>query len=211
MLHLDHITVAANDLAEGVAYVERALGIAPPSGGAHPLMGTHNHLLRLSETSFLEVIAPNPAAPAPTRPRWFAIDDPRTHAMLAASPRLMTWVVNTSDIQSALATIPQAAKPAITVTRGTLEWLISVPSDGSMPFDGAFPTIIQWPDGPHPASRMPDLGCSLVAFEIRHPAADAIRSALSGFLDDPRIRFSHDPAPSFRAVIRTPSGDCELV
>ncbi|WP_441233987.1 VOC family protein [Bradyrhizobium sp. 930_D9_N1_4] len=211
MLRLDHITVAANDLAEGVAYVERALGIAPPAGGAHPLMGTHNHLLRLSETSFLEVIAPNPQAPAPDRPRWFAMDDPRTHAMLASSPRLMTWVANTPDIKAALAEIPRAAKPAITVTRGHLEWLISVPPDGSMPFDGAFPTMIQWPDGPHPASRMADLGCSLVAFEIRHPEADTIRSSLTGFLDDPRIRFSHDPAPSFRAVIRTPRGDRELV
>ncbi|PSO19545.1 VOC family protein [Bradyrhizobium sp. MOS003] len=211
MLRLDHITVAANDLAEGVAYVEQALGIAPPAGGAHPLMGTHNHLLRLSETSFLEVIAPNPSAPAPTRPRWFALDDQRAHAALELSPRLVTWVANTSDIKSALATMPHAARPAITVTRGTLEWLISVPPDGSMPFGGAFPTIIEWPAGPHPASRMAELGCSLVAFEIRHPEADTIEAALSGFLDDPRIRFSHDPAPSFRAVIRTPKGDRELV
>ncbi|MGY3076276.1 hypothetical protein ACVWZZ_002647 [Bradyrhizobium sp. LM6.10] len=111
MLRLDHITVAAKDLAEGVAYVEQALGIAPPAGGAHPLMGTHNHLLRLSETAFLEVIAPNPSAPAPTRPRWFAMDDPRTHAALASSPRLMTWVVSTSDIASALAKDP-ASRPA---------------------------------------------------------------------------------------------------
>ena len=123
MLRLDHITVAANDLAEGVAYVEQALGIAPPAGGAHPLMGTHNHLLRLSETTFLEVVAPNPSAPAPDRPRWFALDDARTRAALASSPRLMTWVVSTSDIASALARIPQASGPAITVTRGNLEWL----------------------------------------------------------------------------------------
>lgn len=211
MLRLDHITVAANDLAEGVAYVEKALGIAPPAGGAHPLMGTHNHLLRLSETSFLEVIAPDPQASAPTRPRWFALDDPQTHAALASSPKLMTWVVSTSDITSALVKIPQAARPAITVTRGNLEWLISVPPDGSMPFGGAFPTLIEWPEGPHPASRMPDLGCALVAFEIRHPAADTIRTALSGVLDDPRIRFRPDPKPSFRAVIRTPWGERELV
>ncbi|SFN40633.1 Glyoxalase-like domain-containing protein [Bradyrhizobium sp. Rc3b] len=211
MLRLDHITVAANDLAEGVAYVETALGIAPPAGGAHPLMGTHNHLLRLSETAFLEVIAPNPSAPAPSRPRWFALDDARTRAVLAVSPRLMTWVVSTSDITSALATIPHVAKPAITVTRGHLEWLISVPPDGSMPFDGAFPTVIEWPAGPHPASRMADLGCSLVEFEIRHPEADTIAASLAGFLDDPRIRFSHDSAPSFRAVIRTPGGDRQLV
>jgi hypothetical protein len=211
MLNLDHITVAANDLAEGAAYVEQALGIAPPAGGAHPLMGTHNHLLRLSETSFLEVIAPDPQAPTPKRPRWFALDDPQTHAALAVSPRLVTWVVNTSDIESSLADIPRAARPAITVTRGHLEWLISVPPDGSMPFGGAFPTVIQWPEGPHPASRMPDLGCALVAFEIRHPAADTIRTSLAGFLDDPRVRFSHAREPSFRAVIRTPSGERELV
>lgn len=210
MLRLDHITVAANDLAEGVAYVEKALGIAPPAGGAHPLMGTHNHLLRLSETSFLEVIAPDPQASAPTRPRWFALDDPQTHAALASSPKLMTWVVSTSDITSALAKIPQVAGPAITVTRGNLEWLISVLPDGSMPFGGAFPTLIEWPEGPHPASRMPDLGCALVAFEIRHPAADTIRAALSGVLDDPRIRVHPDPKPSFRAVIRTPWGEQEL-
>jgi hypothetical protein len=210
MLRLDHITVAANDLAEGAAYVEEALGIAPPAGGAHPLMGTHNHLLRLSETSFLEVIAPDQSAPGPARPRWFGLDDPRTHATLAASPRLMTWVVNTSDITSALAKIPQAARPAITVTRGQLEWLISVLPDGSMPFDGAFPTIIEWPKGPHPASRMADLGCSLVAFEILHPEADAIRAALTGFLNDPRIGFRPASEPAFRAVIRTPRGDRQL-
>lgn len=211
MLQLDHITVAAADLAEGVAYVERALGIAPPAGGAHPLMATHNHLLRLSETIFLEVIAPDPSAPEPTRPRWFAMDDPRTRAALATSPQLLTWVVRTSDITAALAKLPHAAKPAITVTRGPLAWQISVPPDGSMPFGGAFPTVIQWPDGPHPASRMADLGCALVAFEVRHPEADTIRSALAGLLDDPRITFSKAEAPSFRALIRTPRGDRELV
>ena len=58
---------------------------------------------------------------------------------------------------------------------------------------------------------MADLGCALVEFEIRHPEADTIRSSLAGFLDDPRIRFSRDPKPSFRAVIRMPHGDRELV
>lgn len=210
MLELDHITVAANDLAEGVAHVESALGIAPPPGGAHPLMGTHNHLLRLSSSTFLEVIAPNADAPAPGRPRWFALDDPQTRAALASSPQLLTWVVRTPDISAALATIPQARGPAITVTRGDLAWQISVPSDGSMPFGGAFPTLIQWPEGPHPASRMADLGCALVAFEIMHPEADTIRAALAGVLDDPRIQFHRTSEPSFRAVIRTPGGDREL-
>jgi hypothetical protein len=65
----------------------------------------------------------------------------------------VTWVARTSDITSGLAKIPHAAGPAITLTRGDLAWLISVPPDGSMPYDGAFPTLIEWPEGPHPASR----------------------------------------------------------
>ena len=51
----------------------------------------------------------------------------------------------------------------------------------------------------------------LVEFEIRHPEADTILSSLAGFLDDPRIRFSRASEPSFRAVIRTPRGDRQLV
>ncbi len=209
MLNLDHITIAANSLAEGVAYAERALGLTIPAGGAHPLMGTHNHLLQLSETTFLEVIAPDPTAPV-ARPRWFALDEPSTRADLAASPRFVTWVVNTADIASALRKVPHAAGPAIEAKRGDLAWLISVPPDGSMPFGGAFPTLIQWPPGAHPASRMPDLGCSLVSFAIRHPQAEDIAKALAPLFSDARVSFTIAARPSFEAVIRTPGGERRL-
>src|SRR5262249_53180740 len=75
MLQLDHIAIAADSLAAGVAYAEAALGVKIPYGGAHPLMGTHNHLLRLGDNVFLEIIAPDPAAGPLTRRRWFALDD----------------------------------------------------------------------------------------------------------------------------------------
>jgi hypothetical protein len=80
-----------------------------------------------------------------------------------------------------------------------------------MPFGGAFPTIIQWPRGPHPASRMPDLGCSLVSFEVAHPDADAIRDALQPTLNDARVRFMSEPCASLCATIRTPQGERRLV
>ena len=44
---VDHLVVLAADLASGVAWCERTLGITPAAGGEHPLMGTHNRLLRL--------------------------------------------------------------------------------------------------------------------------------------------------------------------
>jgi len=53
---LDHLTVAALTLEQGVEHVRRCLGVVVPSGGAHPLMGTHSSLMRLGEAVFLEII-----------------------------------------------------------------------------------------------------------------------------------------------------------
>jgi hypothetical protein len=210
LLQLDHITIAADSLADGVAYVEAALGVRIPFGGTHPLMGTHNHLLRPGDTLFLEIIAPDPAAGPLPRRRWFSLDDPKLRGELSPSPRLLTWVLAADDIEAALREVPHAAGPAVTVTRGDLKWLISVPSDGSMPFGGAFPTMIQWPRGPHPASRMPDLGCSLAGFEIAHPEAERIGRWLQPYLADPRVRFVAAEQPSLRATTRTPQGERRL-
>lgn len=209
-LRLDHITMAARTLAEGAAYAERALGIAIPPGGAHPQMGTHNRLLKLGDDCFLEVIAPDPDATPPARPRWFALDDPAMKARLAGAPQLITWVVATSDIGAALAAMPDAARPAIPASRGNLAWRIGVAPDGAMSFDGAFPTLIEWPQGPHPASRMADLGCSLDRFEVSHPDAHRIARALAPHFDDRRVTFIHAPRAAFRALIRTPAGLREL-
>jgi hypothetical protein len=210
MLQLDHITIAAENLADGVAYAESALGVKIPFGGAHPLMGTHNHLLRLGDSLFLEIIAPDPAAGALTRRRWFGLDDPALRAEIAAAPRFVTWVVATDDIETALREVPHAAGPAVTVTRGELTWLIGVPGDGSMPFSGAFPTIIQWPRGPHPASRMPDLGCGLVFCEIAHSQGAEIGRSLQPYLSDARVRFTTAAKPSMSVTIRTPQGERRL-
>jgi hypothetical protein len=206
---LDHLTVAALTLEEGVAHVRSALGVVVPPGGAHPLMGTRNHLMRLGDSVFLEVIAPDPTM-APHRPRWFGLDDPQMRARLEVSPQLISWVVRVSDLAQALAAVGEKSGEAVRVTRGPLSWLISVPRDGSMPFDGAFPTLIEWPAGPHPSSQMADLGCRLERLAIAHPQGNRLSAALASVIDDSRISISTGPAFQIRARIKTPGGVREL-
>lgn len=206
---LDHITVAALTLEAGVAYVRDTLGIEVPFGGAHPLMGTHNCLMQLGDGAFLEIIAPDPAV-HPQRPRWFGLDDPAMRARLAQSPQLITWVARVASLQEALARLPDDLGPAVRVTRGELSWLLSIPQDGAMPFDGAHPALIEWPPGPHPSLRMADLGCRLAQLRIEHPDASRLTAALDGVIDDPRIVVAQGDVVRFRATISTPGGLFEM-
>ena len=42
--------------------------------------------------------------------------------------------------------------------RGEYRWQMAVPGDGILPFDGAYPALIQWEDGRHPTQHLPDSG-----------------------------------------------------
>ncbi|GIL39793.1 VOC family protein [Roseiterribacter gracilis] len=203
MVELDHITVAAATLDEAARYVEERLGIDSGPGGAHARMGTHNRLLRLGPALFLEMIAPDPDNPTPPQ-HWFGLGDAINLSSLQRNgPRLATWVVRTGDIALG-ARSPIALGPAARVARGNLEWSITVPEDGSMPADGAMPTLIQWPDGPHPASRMHDAGATLVGLQVRSPEDVAGACAAIGF-HDPRVTFETG-ALQLTAKIATPHG-----
>lgn len=172
--HLDHLVIVAPSLAQGVDHVRQCLGVTPQPGGEHPRMGTHNALLKLGDDIFLEVIAINPDAPGPARPRWFGLD----HLDQNAAPRLATWVARTNDIHAAVAASPVPLGDLEPMTRGALNWLITIPQDGSLPLDGVAPTLIQWHNGPHPANKLQDQGCSLVRLEGFHPQADKISGLL---------------------------------
>ena len=200
-LALDHLAVAAPSVEAGVAHVRSALGVDVPPGGAHPLMGTHNHLMRIGDACFLEIIAIDPDAPAPDRPRWFDLDRRGD-----APSRLEHWLLGTPDLDATLTEAGELGGEAIRQTRGTLSWRISVPGDGSLPMGGAFPSFLQWPVGPHPAERMADLGCRLVRLDVEHPEAGRIAGFLDGRLDDDRVRVSQGTEARLRATFETPSG-----
>lgn len=132
---IDHLVVTAPSLEIGAAFVKDVLGVAPQTGGEHLRMGTHNRLLRLGDALYLEVISFNAAVPAPSRPRWFGLD-----ALGPSSPpSLSGWVARTTDIQEALSAATEALGEIEGMNRGALDWLITIPCDGSLPLEGAGP------------------------------------------------------------------------
>jgi len=196
-MQLDHLAITAADLDQGAAWVEAALGVPLQDGGQHGHYGTHNRLLGLGEGLYLEVIAPDPAAPAPPHPRWFGLDH-------AGAPSLGNWIVR----MPSLAGQPEWAGAPVALSRGALTWTMAVPPDGGLPMGGGYPTAIAWgEDVPHPAARLRDRGVRLLALDILHPQADHLRALLANRLHDPRVRFVPDAAPSLRARFATPAGE----
>lgn len=200
LLRLDHLAVACGTLAEGVAAVEQALGVPLAPGGQHAAFGTHNRLLSLGPAEYLEVIAIDPGAPAPGRPRWFDLD------RFAGPPRLTNWVAACDDIAAALAVCPPGTGAPMALARGDLRWTMAVPADGLLPFDGLFPAPIQWHGSAHPAPRLPDRGIRLTGLHLTHPEAEALAAALAPLLRDPRLSFATG-APMLRATLSTPKGE----
>lgn len=198
-LIFDHIAVSAASLAEGVAVVEAALGVSLAGGGAHPHMATHNRLLGLGDL-YLEVIAADPDAPRPAWPRWFDLD------RFAGPPRLTNWVARCDDIAAAVAASPNGVGRPVALQRGNYGWEMAVPSDGKLPYGGAFPALIQWHGALHPVQALPDAGVRLVRFEIAHPQADDVNAALAGRMDDPRVVIVRGAAPAMQASFDTAHG-----
>ncbi|GGH46441.1 VOC family protein [Frigidibacter albus] len=197
MLELDHLAVTAPSLEEGVAAIESALGVALAPGGRHAHMGTWNRLLSLGPGLYLEVIAPDPAAPRPAWPRWFGLDT-------RASVRLTNWVARTGDLEAALATAPAGAGAAVDLDRADLRWRMGIPASGLLPYDDCFPALIQWQSGGHPSERLPDAGCRLRRLVIGHPQAAEMSGLLA--LADPRLVLVVDGTVGLTAEIETPSG-----
>ncbi|MFW7340287.1 VOC family protein [Pollutimonas sp. H1-120] len=205
---IDHIVITAPSLAEGAAYVESALGVAPQPGGEHSRMGTHNLLLKLGDEVYLEVIAINPKALPPDRPRWFGLDG------IAGQPaRLATWVARSGNIHDACAASPIPLGHIEAMTRGPLQWKISIPADGGLVMQGIAPSLIQWETDPHPASGLHDAGCSLIRVEAFHSDAQTADDLLEkiGFEGPLDVLPAGPGTPAHLiAHIQTPSGPRRL-
>ncbi|WP_421707318.1 VOC family protein [Algihabitans sp.] len=207
MLELDHLTVVAPSLDEGVAHLCACLDLDIPYGGTHPEMGTHNHRLGLGKAIYLEVIAIDPSAPRPRAARWFGLADPASvRADWDAGRRLRAWVARTDRIDRVLEHHGPLFGSKLRLSGGGRFFHFSSLPDGSLPLDGALPALIDRAGHSSPAGRLEDQGARLAAFTLEHPSPQEIATLYKqvGLRSHPRV--SEGDALRYRAEIETPRG-----
>ncbi len=204
-LKLDHLVITSPQLDLGVSYISQNLGVTLQPGGEHGSMGTHNALLKLGDSIYLEVIAPNPNSKKPEGPRWFNLDLLKSYS----APRFVTWVVRTNDIYATRAASSKPLGKIIDMKRGDFEWLITIPADGSMTLDGIAPVLIEWKTPGHPTEILPESGCSLMQLEAYHPEPAKIKELFDSIGVPEVISVFPSPAgrqPYLIAYIKTQTG-----
>jgi len=198
LITLDHIAVSGKTLDEASDHVASSLGVKLQEGGCHDRYGTHNRLLSLANGMYLEAIAINPQAVKPRYPRWFDLDN------FNGKPRITNWICRSENINSDVKNIFFESSEIIKMNRNQLEWLMTVPRNGILPFNGTFPAILQWKTNP-PTARLAPSGCSLKHMTIFHPEALKLQRKLQSF-KDPRISFESNDNVTFFAEFDTPHG-----
>jgi len=211
MLSLDHLTVVAPTLAEGVAHVRACLDLDVPFGQRHAYMGSHNHLLRLGGSVYLEIVARDPDAPGPGRRRWFGLDDAkRVRAAWEEGRRLRGWVARTDGIDSVLAGRAAVFGRKVALPPADPVFDFAIPDDGSLPLDGAAPSIIDRRGRPRALAAIADLHARLMSFTLEHPDPAAVSALYAELAIDRPPAVVPGAGPRYRAQIETPAGLREL-
>jgi hypothetical protein len=208
---LDHIVVGASYLDEGIYWARQTLGVDAVRGGQHLTMGTHNALVKLSDTSYLELIAIDPALPAPAQPRWFTLGEAATAQRLKRrGPHLLSWVARTNDIQAANKVF---GNHIADFKRAQYRWQMALPEGGKLHEGGAVPLVMEWRSVLHPCQALPDAQCRLVQLEltVRDPDETELLLKAIHFQMDRSVRMIISRGtPALRAIIESPLGRIEL-
>jgi Glyoxalase-like domain len=211
---LDHIVVACNTLDEGRAWCREVLGVDATGGGKHANIGTHNTLLGLAASHYLEIIAIDPEGATPAFPRWFGLDTDDVRNSIRNEPRLIGWVARvvregaSENAIDLLATIPNnAANVVRPAERGDFRWRFAFTRDGARPRGGVLPYVIQWDVAMHPCDRLSDVGVSLSSLMLGDPIPEEIANALDAMqFADTKVHIGQSSSEQLVATLNTPRG-----
>ena len=205
MLELDHIALSCADLDAGAKEFARTTGWQLGSGGTHPLMATHNRLRFTGGKTYLELISPDPNAPPPATPRWFGLDDISEDA----PPTLSFWMVKVDsldDTVGALREIGFDPGNIIDMSRGSLNWRLTIRPDGTLPMGGAAPIFIEWPPGIHATDSMEDTGLRITNLTVSHPQIEDVQRICNLLGGAPSIVDLRRGPPSLSAILQDADG-----
>jgi hypothetical protein len=211
VLKLDHVTVIAPTLTEGVSHVRSCLDLDVPFGTRHDYMGTHNHRLQLGNNVYLEIVALDPDGAEPGRPRWFGLDNQdKVRADWNEGRRLRGWVASTDAIDSLVSTRRAIFGETVPLPTADPSFDFAIPADGSLPLDGAAPSLIDHRGDPTSMASIPDLGARLHSLTLAHPNPAAIETLYRELSIDRSPAVVPGPRVCYRAHIETPGGLREL-
>ncbi len=203
---LDHLAYGVPDLDAARDELEERLGIRPMPGGQHRGISTHNAILALGEGVYLEVIAPDPNQPPPSRPRPFGLD-------ALVDPRLVAWAAKAPDIDGRVKRARAAGYDPGNIIGlgrdlpdgGRLQWRLTFPDE--LEGDGLVPFLIDWGSAPHPSVTAPQ-GCTLLSLRGEHPQPELVRPLLQAL--EVNLDVARGAAAVLIATLMTPKGEVQL-
>ena len=207
---IDHIVIGAANLEKATKKVEGLIKTKLSTSGKHSLMATHNRLVRLQNSAYMEIIAIDPSASFPkscTREkRWFSLDSNKTKRRLSLAPQPLCWVVAVNNIEQTALNCGYEPGRITEMSRGDFRWKLTVPDSGELSEGGVLPVLIEWPKGRNPADVMPESNLVLKQITLFHPSPNFIEHILFAMdISGPiKIKFGE---PEIQFTFRTPNGN----
>jgi len=187
---IDHVVIGAANLIAGTHYLETKLNTKLSPGGEHKVMSTHNKLLKLQSSMYLEVIANNPNADAPSRPRWFSLDESNIKEKIKNTPRALCWVLEVANLEDTVKQCGYNPGEILQLSRDDLTWKVTIPSDGKLIENGVLPILIEWSNDQHPSKKLNNSNISLNKLALFHPEPNKIQKIISNLIQSDLIHVS---------------------
>ena len=202
---IDHIVIGAANLEKATKKVEGLLKTTFSTSGTHASMATHNRLLKLQSSIYMEIIAIDPSATFPKscsrEKRWFSLDSGKTKRRLSRAPQPLCWVIAVNNIEQTASNCGYEPGRVTEMSRGDFRWKLTVPDSGELSENGILPVLIEWPNAKNPAQMMPKSGLILKQLLLSHPNPNSIERILSKLdisgpidvkLGEPGLQFSFE-------------------
>jgi len=181
---IDHLILGISDLERGMGEFEAATGVRPVVGGVHPGRGTRNALASLGDTTYIEIIAPDPKQ---------TVDSPMVAELKSIqSLKPVGWALAAQDVFAVQARLRAreiehgAAMPGSRALPdgSRLRWStfsVTRPAHAWLPF------FIHWADADKQPARTSPRGCSLVSVQLRDPNPDPLTMVLRAAGNDTAV------------------------